>query len=111
MLRELYRIEDVDGRKAIHYHGFLWDDGDGPHVEEAAFCGLGGRGTPVAYIDSIQGSKYAFMCDLLEQVHQYGGPIPDEDMDGYIAAWGGRELHMDDVTCDTPCGAYWFDVE
>jgi len=116
---EMYQIEEHDGRKVIHYNGWFWlgdeeEDGDGNlctwRIEEGTWCGLGGRGSEIAYVDSIEGSKFDFIMAQFELVQQYGGPISDEEHDDYARSWceDAGFLPMDDVTADTPCGAYWF---
>ena len=113
---EMYQVEELDGRKVIHYNGFIWHDDDPDEdgftwrVEEGTWCGLGGRGSEVAYVDGIEGSNLDFVMRQFERVQQYGGGIPDEEADERMMAWreDGTELHMDLVTVDTPCGTYWF---
>ena len=116
---EMYQVEMLDGRKVIHYNGFLWrgdeevrEDGEVLtwRIEEGTWCGLGGRGSEIAYVDSIEGSKFDFVMEQFEMVQQYGGTISDEEHDEYARSWceDAEYLPMDDVTVDTPCGAYWF---
>lgn len=116
MSLETYQVEEHDGRKVIHYNGYFWCDAE-PDVdgytwrlEEGTWCGLGGRGSEIAYVDAIEGSIMEFVMEQFEMVQQYGGGISDEEAEEGIAWWkeNGMELHMDDVTPDTPCGLYWF---
>lgn len=121
MCIEIYAVEEHDGRKVIHYDGFLWAGEKEPNHdgimctwrrEYGKWCGLGGDlHDTIAYVDSIEGSKAEFILYLFETVQQYGGLITDDEYDDEIA-WlkeGGTELHMDDVTPETPCGLYWYE--
>jgi len=107
---EMYWVEEIDGRKVIHYNGYLWYDDGTWHEEEGSGCGLGGRGSEVAYVDAIEGSIYDFVWKQFERVQQYGGPITDEEHEAYARGWceNATYLPMDEVTVDTPCGTYWY---
>lgn len=116
---EMYQVEELEGRKVIHYNGYLWLgeealDEDGVacswRIDEGTWCGLGGRGSEIAYVDAIEGSISDFVFAQFELVQQYGGIITDEEHDEYARGWceDAEYLPMDDVTVDTPCGAYWF---
>lgn len=123
---EIYQVEMHDGRKVIHYDGFIGDycgpneDGVecGWSIEEGCGCGIGGGFGPdgwgeFAFVDEIQGSKYEFVFDLFERVQQFGGPITDEEYAELVADLkeSAVELDMESVTVDTPCGMYWYELE
>lgn len=116
---EMYQVEEYEGRKVIHYNGYFWKDAEEPNedgvlcswrIEEGTWCGLGGRDSELAYVDSIEGSIMDFIAEQFEMVQQYGGLITDEEHDEYARSWceDAEYLRMDDVTVDTPCGMYWF---
>ena len=117
---ETYQVEEHDGRKVIHYNGYFWGGDEEPNedgvmctwrCEEGTWCGLGGRGSEIAYVDAIEGSNMDFLMEQFEMVQQYGGVITDGEYEEATAWWRaeGSELHMDNVTVDTPCGMYWFE--
>lgn len=113
MCIETYSVELLDNRKVIHYNGYFWHGEGTWHVEEGSGCGLGARGSEIAYVDSIDGSNYDFLWSQFELVQQYGGPISDEEYEDSASWWreNATELDMDDVTVDTPCGLYWYGTE
>ena len=116
---EMYQVEEIQGRKVIHYNGYFWYDGaeqndDGAmcswRIEEGTGCGLGSRGSEVAYVDEIKGDKYDFIWEQFEFVQQYGGLITDEEHEAYARSWceNAEYRPMNEVTVDTPCGMYWY---
>ena len=116
---ETYSVEMLMGRKVVHYNGYYWHDGEPTEegftwrIEEGCGCGLGSRGSEVAFVDEHAGNMAEFIWEQFELVQQYGGGISDEEASDGMAWWreNGTELHMDDVTVDTPCGLYWYGSE
>lgn len=118
---DIYEVEERGGRKVIHYNGFLWEGDIEPNDEGimcswrreyGKWCGIGGdMYDTIAYVDEIDGSKVSFVVDwLFALCQQYGGLISDQEYEDELV-WlkeCGTELHMDDVTADTPCGLYWY---
>ena len=116
---DMYQVEEDDGRKVIHYNGYFWigdevekENGEKCiwRIEEGTWCGLGGRGSEIAYIDAIEGSISEFIYEQFAIVQQYGGPISDKEHEVYARGWceDAEYLPINEVTVDTPCGAYWF---
>ena len=106
MFIETYQVEERDGRKVIHYNGFSWarQDDDFPYaMTEGSFC----------YVE-IGEENYRRACEAFELVQQCQEDFAnaDELLDAE-SCWKrmGNHLHMDDVTQDTPCGMYWFELD
>lgn len=114
MFIETYQVEEHDGRKVIHYNGFTWArqlwEGivNGNEVEkeyavtEGAYCFV-----------EIGDGNYERACEALELVKQYVYDMDEGETLDYEFHWksNGEHLLMDDVTQDTPCGMYWFEVD
>lgn len=104
MFIETYQVETNDGRKVIHYNGFTWarDDDELPFaLTEGTFC----------YVE-IGDSNYERACEEFERVTQYQHDMTLCELLDYEAdCKNGKHLHMDEVTQDTPCGYYWFELD
>ena len=114
MLIETYQVEEDDGRKVIHYNGFTWARQlyeelfhdtvvEKPYAAtEGAFC----------YVE-VGEDNFERACDEFERVKQYQYDMDEDELLSYESDWklNGNHLHMDDVTQDTPCGMYWFDID
>ena len=99
MFIETYQVEEFDGRKIIHYNGYTC--GLPCRAIEGSFCYIG-----------IGESNYERACEEFENVQQYVTEMDDEELLDYEFSWKIHErLHMNDVTMDTPCGLYWFDMD
>jgi len=105
MFIETYQVEEHGGRKVIYYNGYTharFDDERPYGITEGAFC----------YVE-VGDDNYERACERFEEVSQYQRDVAtaDELLD-YEADWKMHEhLHMDDVTQDTPCGMYWFEID
>ena len=99
MFIETYQVEEFDGRKIIHYNGYTC--GLPCRAIEGSFCYIG-----------IGESNYERACEEFENVQPYVTEMDDEELLDYEFSWKIHErLHMNDVTMDTPCGLYWFDMD
>ena len=101
MFIETYQVEQQDGRKVIHYNGYTC--GLPCRAIEGSFC----------YVE-IGDDNYRRACDEFEKVDQYVTVFDtdDEELLVYEDDWKKHgHLHMDDVTQDTPCGMYWFEID
>lgn len=106
MFIEMYQVEMQGLRKVIHYHGFTharMDDGKPFGATEGTFC----------YVE-IGDGNYRRACEEFELVQQYEREFGTaEELAEYEDGVNGPRnyLHMDDVTQDTPCGIYWFELD
>lgn len=112
MFIETYQVEEDDGSKVIHYNGFTWarqlyeglvhgETVEKPYAAtEGTFC----------YVE-IGDENYRRACEEFERVKQYQYDMDEDELLYYEDDWkfDGGYLHMDDVTQETPCGAYWFE--
>lgn len=108
MFIETYQVEEHDGRKFIHYNGYTWarqvddDDDKWYAATEGTFCCV-----------EIGEDNYKRACEELELVNQYQYDMTEAELLDYEFSWKvyGEHLHMDDVTQNTPCGMYWFELD
>ena len=116
MTREHYQVEvDGDGRKSVHYTGFLWrrDNADGE---------VGADGEPLDYacttgswcfvpVAGNEGRLEEAVAEAFERVQQYQEDLTEAGYLDYMESWGAcPALHLDDVTEETPEGAYHYDA-
>lgn len=107
MDRYFYIIEHGNGGKVIHMQGNIYrnDDGSYKHAEWTFL-----------YLE-ISEAKYMLDTDtFFEYINErvsYLDDITEEiaiaRVENYFDEEPGTELHILDITKDTPCGCYWFE--
>ena len=112
MFVECYRVVEHNGEKVIDYEGYtwarqLWED------EPDAVNGLWYAFTFCKEcIVPIGERNYERSCAAFELAQQYQEDMTEgELLDFECDVKRGTYLHMDDVTQDTPCGPYWFEID
>lgn len=108
--RELYYVEEVDGKKLVHVSAYVWprSDGDGYVITEYTFCYI-----PLAEMVRMDDEElWDYVNDMEADVKQYEREVSAEEIQDYIdEEWYMAErLDYKDLTEDTPCGAYWAEV-
>lgn len=126
MTRELYQVEEDDNGKYIHYNGFLWqrdnamgecDEKTGEPLDYALTEGSG----CYAYLRDIEKAFWIedeahrisdFIDEKFSEVVQYQTDMGETEYNESMSSWAQCPyLDIDEVTQDTPCGMYYYDVE
>lgn len=112
MFVEIYRVVAQDGGKAIDYKGYTWarQIAEGGHDDLAglwyAFTSCRECVVPIGE------RNYERACDMFDTTRQYQQDMTEAELlDFECDVKRGGHLHMDEVTQDTPCGAYWFELD
>lgn len=113
MFIEFYCVVDNGGEKAIDYEGYTWarmlaED------EPDAIAGLWYAVT-FSYkecIVPIGERNYERACEEFDLARQFQEDMTEAKLlDFECDVKSGTHLHMDEVTQDTPCGRYWFELD
>lgn len=107
--REFYAVEEIDGERVIHYHGFTWarPDSDGEYpwtATELTFCYI-----PLASVHDGNAEELAALA--AESVTQYNYNFTDKEIALYIFKPEFSDLPVllpwSEVSAETQCGEYW----
>lgn len=114
MFVEMYQVEELLGRKIIHYNGYTWARGLYEGLVHGNRCNKSFAATEgtFCYIE-VGDDNYIRACEEFERVQQYINELDEEELLEYEDEWKSRGsyLHMDAVTHETPCGFYWFELD
>lgn len=108
MDRYFYIIEQGNGGKVIHMQGNIYYNDEKQCYEHAEWTFL--------YLE-ISEAKYMLDTDVfynyVDERISYFDDITEEVMfarvENYFDGEPGIELHISDITKNTPCGCYWFE--
>jgi len=115
---EMYTIEMDGDEKVIVYDGYYWVGEKEIRDEDGAECYYRFDycnkwcAIPVSEEDGCGLGLFGLLMLEYEKCPQYSEPLTDEEYDERIALMKehSTELDADEVTEDTPCGAYWFET-
>lgn len=112
MFVECYSVIERDGKKAIDYEGFTWArqlmEGDPDDAAGLWYAFTSCR----ECIVPIGERNYERACEAFEVARQYQEDMTEAELlDFECDVKSGVHLHMDEVTQDTPCGMYWFELD
>lgn len=112
MDRYFYSVEDFGNGKEVHVSGNVYfNDADGTETDHRIAEWTGFYLT-IAELSLLY--KNEDLLDYLNERVNYLGDITKEEAedicDEYFSGKPGEMLDIRDVTDDTPCGDYWFEV-
>lgn len=106
--RDWYSIEDADGEKFVHYHGFAvpyWD-GEQWSVVNLTWCYF-----PLSEVLEADDRIEPFVFHASE-VKQYQGEVDEASAENVLETYydegSGEYLPLSKLTDETPAGVYWF---
>lgn len=123
MERDWFSIEEIDGEKVVHYHGWSYYHGENERGEEEySFVDLTHCYIPLANLVGLDDEERSLVWgEAAELVQQYQGEFGIEEsqemVEGYYGlvvfslgqteCYPGTYLSGRDLTMDTPLGSYW----
>lgn len=113
--REWYSIEEHNGQKMVHYHGFTcpyWRDDLWSFID-FTWCLV-----PLEEVVAEEsGGRYTLLDDAADCVQQYQDEVDEKEAERTLEMYYGHadgtsspgvHLKLEDLTMDTPFGNYWF---
>lgn len=112
MYVECYSVVERDGEKVIDYEGYTWArqlmEGE-PDDEAGLWYAFSSCKECIVPIGE---NNYERSWAAFELAQQYQEDMTEAELlDFECDVKRGTHLHMDDVTQDTPCGSYWFELD
>ena len=101
---DFFSVEENEGNKTIHIHGYLYESDDHFAGVEVSFAIL-----PLAELLAVNPSDRAeYINGIFENCSQYEEDFdsPDWYFNTYYDGQAPKHLRYEDITENTPCGHY-----
>ena len=108
--KDFYSVEEIEGKKVVHIHGYVYDAGEGINNPDETYRNVNFSGCYIP-LDEFIGLSEDTINDFQSTCKQYVNDLTETGAKELMEIYYGtdckeKELAYSELTLDTPCGDY-----